>query len=304
VLLADEDVQKRGTVDVMYFVDMNKIPDTMMDYVRDAHHILSAMPARTCGFHVCYNNKVVRWFLSFLHVVTSKERKLRERIHFGSHLEVVYALCTFGIDIQDLGAFGDEYIENFLEQRRTIEAEEKVKEQEREQQTGVIMYPSPLDVLCGRGRPYQDFVGNVRVSQLVDEHVPLYLRTQERLKKTTIASGIVKSIHDAGGRFLTRRDDGWEIASDKVARGKISQALRVRTLKKVREDGSEASPVPSNATSGWSMDASEGSPKTQRDSKRLRMSDTSSGEADDDDDCDDTLEDFDMKGLPLDGLEM
>ncbi len=250
ILLADEEVQKRGTVDVLYFVDMKGIPESMITYVRDSHHILSAMPCRPCGFHICYNNELIRPFLSFLHMVTSKERKLRERLHFGSHLEVQYALCTFGINMRDAAivqdSFGPKYIEDFLATRRRVEAEEKQQRDEEEARTGVILHPGPIDVLCGRGRPYQDFPGNIRVGRIVDEHVPLYLETQERLAKTMIAISIVQNIQRSGGRFLNRRDDGWEIAEDRVARGKISQALRVRALKKVRGEGLEPDPLPSD----------------------------------------------------------
>lgn len=246
VLLVDEDVQKRGTVDVLYFVDMNGIPDSMLRYVRDSHHILGALPVRPCGFHVCYNNELLRPFLSFLHMVTPKDRRLRERLHFGSQLEVQYKLCTFGIDLQSSSAqdcFSEEYMEKFLEDRRQMETEEAAKEREQEAKTGIIQHPAPNDVLCGRGKPYQDFPGNIRLGSIVDEHVPRYLETRERLNKTKIATGIVNLMKESGSRFLTRRDDGWELADDKVARGKISQALRVKALKKIRGEGLEPEPI-------------------------------------------------------------
>ena len=266
----------------------------MLQYVRDAHHILSAIPVRTCGFHVCYNNKLIRSFLSFLHVVTPNERKLRERVHFGSHLEVEYTLRTFGIDLRDLETdasaetFGDEYFEKFLETRRMIEAENKRGDEEREKQTGVILYPSPMDVLCGRGRPYQDFPGNIRVSEMVDEQVPTYLKASERTAKTLIAIGIVKRVQEVGGRFLTRQKDGWKIADEKVARGKISQALRVRTLKLVRTDGMEPSPLPikSHAPTnffGSTRDTRDTDVDSKRDSKRLRSTDMAEYDEDEDD---------------------
>jgi len=221
---------------------MQRIPEDFLKYVRDSHHMLSAMPVRPCGFHVCYNNEFVRPFMAFLHLVTSKDRKVRERTHFGSHMEVQYALCTFGIKMQ-YDCFGREYIEKNLENRRKIEAEEKRKKAEEEARSGVILHPNEMDVLCGRGRPYQDFPGNLRVGRIVDQHVAQYLETHERLTKTMIAISIVKNVQTFGGRFLARRDDGWELASDKVARGKISQALRVRTLKKIRGEGLEPEPI-------------------------------------------------------------
>lgn len=172
-------------------------------------------------------------------MVTSKERKLRERLHFGSHLEVQYELCTFGIDLEFSDSFAADHIATFFETRKRIEAEERREEQAQEAATGVILHPAPGDVLCGRGKPYQDFPGNLRVGEIVDETVPRYLETMERLSKTMIAMNIVQQIKDSGGRFLVRRDDGWELAQDKVARGKISQALRVRALKVIRNEGLE-----------------------------------------------------------------
>jgi hypothetical protein len=282
VLLADEDVQRRGSVDVMYFVDMRGIPDHLIKFVRDSHHMLSAMPCRPCGFHICYNNELIRPFLAFLHMVTSKERKLRERMHFGSPLEVQYALCTFGINMQDAGfstdSFIQDYINNFLEERRRIEAHEKEEQDREEASTGVILHPGPIDVLCGRGRPYQDFPGNIRVGKLVDEHVPLYLETQERLAKTMIAIGIVQQVQREGGRFLTRRSDGWELAQNKVARAKISQALRVRALKKLRGECLEPEPLPEDDPDSSGPDAA----LSQR-SKRQRFSNEEEDDSLDDD---------------------
>lgn len=308
ILLADEDTQKNGIVDVMYFVDMKGVPDYMLHYVRDAHHILSAMPVRSCGFHICYNSKLIRSFLSFLHVVTPNERKIRERTHYGSHLEVEYKLCTFGIDMRDLDskksatAFGDEYIEAFMRNRRQTESEEKREQLEKEKQSGVILHPGPYDVLCGRGRPYQDFCGNVRVGQMVDDQVQAYLTTKQRHTKTKIASSIVKRVQADGGRFLTKGKDGWEIAQEKVARGKISQALRVRTLKKIRSEGMEPVPLPSKSNFdlpdgfGPMISHISNEDMSERDSKRARMSDDS--ELGGDEDEKDDLLDFDL--LPFD----
>lgn len=269
-LLNDDECGKKGTVDVMYFVDMKHVPANLLNYVRDAHHILTAMPAIPRGFHVCYNNEILRTFLSFLHMFTSKERRLRERIHFGSHLEVQYEMLSYGIDVGDVFSIENErvsskFIRNFLKKRIEIEAREKEDEKRREQETGRIAHPSPIDVLCGRGRPYQDFAGNLRVGRIVDEQVSRYIETNERVAKTMIAMDIVRKVQNDGGRFLCRKDDGWEITNDKVARGKISQALRVRALKKIRGEGCEPSPI---KTISDPIPATV----TTRDAKRLKMS--------------------------------
>eukprot|EP00934_Nitzschia_sp_Nitz4_P009394 Nitzschia sp. Nitz4//scaffold63_size106090//69156//70835//NITZ4_004398-RA/size106090-augustus-gene-0.160-mRNA-1//1//CDS//3329555999//9384//frame0 len=270
ILLRDEETQKNGVIDIMYLVDMHGIPNSLVEYVRDAHHILSGLPVRSCGFHVCYNNKIVRTFLSFLHMVTTKERRMRERLHFGSHLEVAYALCSFGVSMADVPYVDDpegfeRYIDDFLDARRKVEEEERIREQEIENRTGLIAHPLPIDVLCGRGRPYQDFEGNLRVGKIIDEHVPTYIATHARVAKTNIAVKIVQLVKDEGGRFLVRKENGWEVAEEKVARGKISQALRARSLKKIREEGCEPAPITLNNAGEDSVVASQGS-------KRIRLS--------------------------------
>jgi hypothetical protein len=91
-----------------------------------------------------------------------------------------------------------------------------------------VACPLPQDVLLGRGRPYQEFPGNIHLGRIVDLYRDRYKQTTERLEKTVISMEVVQRIQASGGRFLQRKAGGWEIADDIVPREKISQVLRLK----------------------------------------------------------------------------
>jgi hypothetical protein len=97
-----------------------------------------------------------------------------------------------------------------------------------------ISRPGLFDVICGRGRPYQEHLGNIRLHEIVSAHKPLYFNSKRHDKKG-IASMIVNSIKNdetQPGRFLKRIDDEndmvWEDVSDKVACEKVGHILRFK----------------------------------------------------------------------------
>jgi hypothetical protein len=112
--------------------------------------------------------------------------------------------------------------------------------------SGGIESPYPFDVLFGRGKPYQDHPGNVRVRKVVKLHKARYCQAK-RNEKTDIADEIVTCMKNAGsgGRFLKRGVEGlagsWVEVSDEEARDKVSHMLRERTCRKKGRSFLEAS---------------------------------------------------------------
>jgi hypothetical protein len=93
-----------------------------------------------------------------------------------------------------------------------------------------ITTPARLDVLFGRGKPYQSHFGNVRLHKFVKRQKERYT-TARRHEKLTIATEVVRSLKFAGqepARFLKRSTEGdyWVEVSDFVARQKVGHALR------------------------------------------------------------------------------
>jgi hypothetical protein len=83
------------------------------------------------------------------------------------------------------------------------------------------------DVLCGRGGATNNFIGNKRFRDLVQDHKARYLAAKKN-DKQKIARQIVTIIQERGGRFLRKDDmsDAWIDIGEKKAREKTSQALR------------------------------------------------------------------------------
>jgi len=88
--------------------------------------------------------------------------------------------------------------------------------------------PTDYDVLFGRGKPFQDHPGNLRLHSVVNVYKPNYSQAR-RHEKTAIAEDVVKLIKSDRkqvGRFLKQVDGRWEVVSDVEARAKVSHALR------------------------------------------------------------------------------
>jgi len=80
----------------------------------------------------------------------------------------------------------------------------------------------------GRGRPYQQFSGNVFLHDLIRrDYVEEYGQPDTgRYQKTCIMVDAMNAMKELGGRFLERTNEGWKVVSDQVARKKVNSAFR------------------------------------------------------------------------------
>jgi hypothetical protein len=115
--------------------------------------------------------------------------------------------------------------------------ERRLREEEETLEGGNEHIPFPLepDVLLGRGRPYQEFPGNLHMAQLIHDHQQVYT-SETKFQKTIITNKIVHLIQLAGGRFLKKNDqDVWVQVTQDVARGKVSNGFRTNKTKRIME---------------------------------------------------------------------
>uniref|UniRef100_A0A7R9WWU9 DUF6824 domain-containing protein n=1 Tax=Craspedostauros australis TaxID=1486917 RepID=A0A7R9WWU9_9STRA len=100
---------------------------------------------------------------------------------------------------------------------------------------GVAAHPMPageptdLDVLLGRGRPFQNHSGNQYLRELIAEWFDTY-DISPRRAKMAVAERVVHLINERSGRFL-RRDrgaKGWVEVEFTEARDKVSHGFRKR----------------------------------------------------------------------------
>jgi hypothetical protein len=152
--------------------------------------------------------------------------RLRFRAHHGSALEIQYALLTFGIPTKefpiDMG--GEPRLEKYHQRLKEREAQELDFEDWFDTR---IYCPSPLDVLCGRGKPFQQHAGNVCLAELIEKHQDVY-RMTKRGGKSEVSEDILQKVREYDGRFLKKKegDDEWQVVDDDEAREKVSQGFR------------------------------------------------------------------------------
>eukprot|EP00934_Nitzschia_sp_Nitz4_P001182 Nitzschia sp. Nitz4//scaffold38_size140716//53689//55150//NITZ4_003139-RA/size140716-snap-gene-0.142-mRNA-1//1//CDS//3329550054//1182//frame0 len=235
-MLEDEAAQTKGIVEVFRLTDEgHSIAGQGLEVVRDGGHVFSSFPFRRVALHCCYDDPKLKPILFLIRSSINKDTQARQRFHFGSRLECQYLLRGYGIRIE-AASWGDakhraDTIESYLQRRRQVEAQRRLDEEVMEKSRGIIRYPSRLDVLVGRGKPYQDFPGNNILLAIVAEYSDLYGQSYHCQDKTILSLRIVQKIQQDGGRFLQRTMDGWIVVEDAVAREKVAQALRMRVKK-------------------------------------------------------------------------
>ena len=151
-------------------------------------------------------------------------------------MECCFSLMPFGIPnqilpIDESGNMKDGLMEAFVDERKTLEAARAKAIGER------IDFPSPDDVLMGRGRPYQEYSGNAFLATILNARRDEY-NNADRFHKTVMSYDIVKAIHDRGGRFIQRDEStgGWRVVSEAVAREKVSGGFRTRTRRQEAQE--------------------------------------------------------------------
>eukprot|EP00980_Cylindrotheca_fusiformis_P010000 scaffold2212_cov143-Cylindrotheca_fusiformis.AAC.18 len=124
----------------------------------------------------------------------------------------MYELMSFGIHIPKAMLDENEkdkkdFVDTYLLKRSQIEHNATPHEaKQSEFQNGMVNSPTSFhDVLLGKGKPFQNYSGNLRMNELVDGHLEQYRHSKSKTEKTEIATEIVAQIHRSGGRFLKKK---------------------------------------------------------------------------------------------------
>lgn len=218
--LQDVETQKRGIVGLAYNVGRGRTTDR--EAVWKAAKMVSIIPLRFTAVHYCFDDEKLRMLFSVAMFVFNKNARIRCRLHFGTDMECIYTLMTFGIpsDILPVGTSGEKKIEAHEEYvRRMRNAHEMVDNVDR------IILPGKFDVLLGRGKPLQKHHGNLHYHFVIEGYHDRYEKAM-KLEKTQIAKFIVDTIQELGGRFLKQDEAGWVEIDDEAARTKVSHTFR------------------------------------------------------------------------------
>jgi len=188
----------------------------------------SSLPYRNVAIHFCYNNPAMRPALRLLQLVAGRDNRIRFRTHFGSHMEIQYSLMTFGIHkqiipVDGVGNMRTSFMEAYFARRHEIETALG-----KDQPAGVIDFPGARDILLGRGKPYQEYPGNLLLAQYLDCRREEYLGV-DRFEKTVINMAVTKHFKEGGARFLQRDGQAWVEVDETAARQKVASGFRTKT---------------------------------------------------------------------------
>ena len=235
----DDDVQKKGLVQVVNLHGtFQSSTSQMVDFFYRTENFHKNWAFHVNCLHYCYGNPTLNAFLKGLVVFAGKDLRIRQRRHYGSPMEALYSLLTFGIRVHDCfvaneGILSTEHMNSYIEERHRIEEShhwivaEKLSEDPK---ATFSLYPNKQDVLIGRGKNFREWPGNIRLAKMISLEAPGYVKIEakDRIEKTIVAMKIISILgNDYGCRFLLPKENGWEVASESICKEKVSGALRV-----------------------------------------------------------------------------
>ena len=124
----DETTQINGATSLTFFSLSEK---SVIRYDKNEQHIIKKMascaPVRYTAMHFCMPDEPVYYFFkTIVHSLISPEMRASTRFHTGSHMECNYALCQFGIPVDDIpksvtGTIKNKSIQKFIKARIAID---------------------------------------------------------------------------------------------------------------------------------------------------------------------------------------
>jgi len=251
-VMQSTEAQQKGIVAVFYNIDAPHAASVNSS-------LRNALPINFGSLHLCVN-EISTYVISCAAIRTlSTRHRVRYRLHFGSYMECLYDLVSFGIPRNAIPVDSNGRLHNdehliWIERRLELENDTRLRshraysilERARvcpspgppslsspssnsiESSLGSDFEIHPHDVLFGRGKYVVDHPGNLKFRRLVDVYMRKY-EEAERLEKTCIAEAIVQMIQESNGRFL-KKEPGceWEEVDGPAARKKVAHAFRNR----------------------------------------------------------------------------
>jgi ribosomal protein S13 len=265
----DEETQKKGSVMVAVLLELPRFRSTNATKMDIFAKVNTHFPMRVSVLHTlvgAFGASVGHLFNLYLKLAT-KESRARSKMHvgtangnafvqyrlpsvslntlfcrIGTHTEWMYTLMTYGIPHHLIPLTKEENIKlkNHL---ASIEMRKATEEYAQHGMVETCDLPRNCDVLLGRGKPIQEYRGNIRLLALLDDHLSLYHGFSKNKEKTALSAEIVKMVQSASGRFLTKESGVWIEVSDNIAREKVSCSFRARLVLMSRGQGSRSNAI-------------------------------------------------------------
>ena len=221
--------------------------------------VLASMPVRLNALHVCFDDPRIRTLFTLLTSVIEGKLLCRLQSHFGTDLECMYSMLSFGIPPGTLPIDGDgsvitrdheewmrqaealcPQVENRANRSLDFMAEDldenllfdnfELLDDLSDEFTAIANdSPSPGDVLMGRGKHGKNWPGNLKLKKVVELRWDAY-RGSNREGKVRISQAIYEEFVASGSRFLVPKKDpqleGWVDMPRKEVCVRISHLFR------------------------------------------------------------------------------
>eukprot|EP00339_Tiarina_fusa_P010073 CAMPEP_0117009838 /NCGR_PEP_ID=MMETSP0472-20121206/8830_1 /TAXON_ID=693140 ORGANISM="Tiarina fusus, Strain LIS" /NCGR_SAMPLE_ID=MMETSP0472 /ASSEMBLY_ACC=CAM_ASM_000603 /LENGTH=476 /DNA_ID=CAMNT_0004712231 /DNA_START=89 /DNA_END=1519 /DNA_ORIENTATION=+ len=242
--IRDEEVQKKGIVFVLNMIGQTKFHS---DRPSKLASLFSLFPARLAAVHLCYDHSILGVAVNMVAESMNAHYLCRFRSHYGSRMECLFQLMTFGIP-KDVWPFNMESDEPDLEAHHRWLKALRAREKKSQVSTAIgeslstkpsgnggdVAAPGPMDIVMGRGRHAKTSIGYLRFRDLVEKYRGEY-DNSERFEKVVVANIVFRELRRQGCRFVKNTAHGVQVQSDLVAMEKISHAFRnIRLIKTSR----------------------------------------------------------------------
>eukprot|EP00980_Cylindrotheca_fusiformis_P014757 scaffold4024_cov85-Cylindrotheca_fusiformis.AAC.4 len=245
LLIPIPDVQMKGGVGVYY--DTIKPGERLLQTMSLTSRLsiisffTEALPFRFSSFHICLKARKGTMAVnqSLIGVIIngfSRYSRVRTRLHYGSDMELQYQLQSHGIPmkacpIDSSGAVRPYIFNKFIKEHLDWIEAEKTRGSSR---TPTISVRQD-DVLLGRGKGYQNHLGNINFRLFLEPYRDEYDGVP-RAKKSEIAVELSQKLTSNGVRFLKLNEDKhWIEGNTKEVEEKIGQLFRSFRKKDARK---------------------------------------------------------------------
>ncbi|CAJ1965311.1 unnamed protein product [Cylindrotheca closterium] len=220
----DGETQQRGVTSLSYSdwkFDLKKFD---LGTLNVGAVLEKCLPVKTCSHHVCFSQPEFRFIVNTAVYFMHGAARARIKLHWGTHMEVLYELMAFGIPVDSVPVS----TEGELKRKNHLDFLKMRQRQESMVGAPRIVIPTHKDVLFGRGKPFREHQGNIILYEMIDSKLEYYESASTK-QKTAAITEMVDAVNSSGGRFLKQDVAGcWMAVDPKMAKEKVSNTFRTR----------------------------------------------------------------------------
>ena len=253
--------QRRGFVLISINMGENMSVYDQIESAKNNVAVIAMPPVKIVAAHFFDASGTFGRSLRFAFNANHIDQKAQVRIRSHSlgqyeFKQLHFLLNTHGIPASVIplledGEYDLMYHNEYLRARKALETERQQQSDGKSsgERNAPTLSPGPCDVIHGKDNFARSHIGNVKFLSLVEEMFPDYDVIDDRLQRPIIYQRALDKIHDSGGLFLYKDDDGiWREASHKMAMDKIGNAFRSRRKIIAREEAKLKRTAPSSTT--------------------------------------------------------